>query len=159
MRKLKKEIKYSLMTMVLLLVIGLQITSVIASTQYTTTEYDDEPEILVKAQVSIWAGPRAGGGCYMDQQAFLVKVKVIDDATVYEVHVEYNIQGSTVKDQQIFNGADSSGWVVTDLESYSEYEWSRIVVYADIEVDVKWRPDGGNIEWESLTPEVSYEAL
>ncbi|HUU79313.1 MAG TPA: hypothetical protein VMX55_13290 [candidate division Zixibacteria bacterium] len=158
---MKRKIGNSLIILgIFAMFLTMQISSVSALTCYfdsaSYNKIDAWQDVRMTCQVKIWAGPKAGGGVYMNHEYFTVTCRVIDGKAL-SCTVTFKIQNQ----QYFYECYDSveidPGTYYYEFNDYYVYKSSYMVVYSDISVTLEWE-DALHVHHQvTISAEASYE--
>ncbi len=156
---MKRKYDYIIVTLIFALVFASQIIQVKAATRYNDYDDFDDGYLVMDCQASIWAGPKAGGGYYMNAQYFNVDVDSESRCGIYYVRVIITIQGIEKFDENVVDNEDNPAWgpasVYYNTWNYYEYETSNYAVWGTVQVIVKYKV--GSIDyWGTMLAEASF---
>jgi len=131
-----------------------------ATTRYNDYDSFDNGKLVMDCQASIWAGPKSGGGYFMNHQYFNVDIDSKTGCGIYWVRIILTIQGNVVFNEYVVDNGLFPDWgpdsVYYNFWDYYEYETSNYAVWASIEVQVLWKPSGGAATITTIEAEASY---
>ena len=157
---MKRKLRYIFVTLIFVLVFASQIIQVKAITRYDDYDSFDEDGLVMDCQASIWAGPKAGGGYYMNRQYFNVDIDTESGCGICTVTITLTIQGDVVFDEEVIdNGLLNPDWgpdsVYYNFWNYYEYETSNYAVWAEVSVWVVYMV-GSSYDIGTMSAEASF---